>query len=220
VAVRATEGKTESYISVKILCVSDTVMPQMESAVNLRRHYNDVELIISCGDMPSVYLEFITSVLNVPLFYVRGNHDDNYVTRPPGGEDLHQRFIKYGGLTFYGLEGSMRYNDAPIQYYDSDMLRMVVGAGLRLGVRRWRHHNAVDVLVTHSPARGIHDLADLPHTGFNALLRFMQWYRPRYMLHGHVHTWDRRVTTQTQYLDTCIMNINPVTVMEIEPEVK
>ena len=114
----------------------------------------------------------------------------------------------------------MRYNDAPIQYYESDMLRMVVGAGLRLGVRRWRYHHAVDVLVTHSPARGIHDLPDLPHTGFNALLRFMRWYRPRYMLHGHVHIWDRRVTTQTQYLDTCIMNINPVTVMEIEPDVK
>ena len=56
-------------------------MPQMESAVNLRRQYGDVDLLISCGDMPSVYLEFITSVLNVPLFYVRGNHDEGYAER-------------------------------------------------------------------------------------------------------------------------------------------
>ena len=51
-------------------------MPQMESAAKLRRRYSDIELIISCGDMPPVYLEFITSVLSVPLFYVRGNHDE------------------------------------------------------------------------------------------------------------------------------------------------
>jgi len=40
----------------KILFISDTVMPQMESAVNLRRQYNEIELVVSCGDMPSVYL--------------------------------------------------------------------------------------------------------------------------------------------------------------------
>jgi len=193
-------------------------MPQMESAVNLRRHYSDVELIISCGDMPSVYLEFITSVLNAPLFYVRGNHDDHYTERPPGGENLHQRLVKHGGLSFYGLEGSMRYNDAPIQFTDAEMMGMVVGAGVRLGYRRWRHGHGIDVLVTHSPARGIHDMEDLPHTGFQSLVKFMEWYRPRYMLHGHVHTWDRRTTVKSQFLDTCIMNINPVTVIDIEPE--
>lgn len=202
----------------KILCVSDTVMQQMENAAHLRRRYHDVELIVSCGDLPAYYLEFITSVLNVPLFYVRGNHDEQYRERPPGGEDLHQRVIEYKGITFAGLEGSMRYNDGAVQYSETDMLRMVIGMGPRLGFRRWRRGRGVDILVTHSPARGIHDMPDLPHTGFNALLRFMEWYRPRYMLHGHVHTWDRRVTVETQFMDTCVMNINPVTLLEIEPE--
>ncbi len=49
--------------------------------------------------------------------------------------------------------------------------------------------------------------------GFGALLRFLQWYRPRYMVHGHVHTCDRRTVTRTQYQRTCIININPVTVL-------
>jgi Icc-related predicted phosphoesterase len=203
---------------VKILCVSDTVVQQLENAAHLRRRYHDIELIISCGDMPAYYLEFITSVLNVPLFYVRGNHDEQYKERPPGGEDLHQRVVEYHGLTFAGLEGSMRYNNGPIQYGETDMLRMVVGMGPRLSLRRLRQGRGVDVLVTHSPPRGIHDLDDLPHTGFNALLRFMDWYRPRYLLHGHVHTWDRRVTVETQYQDTCVLNINPTTVLDIEVE--
>lgn len=201
----------------KILCVSDTVMQQMESAVNLRRRYNDIELVVSCGDMPSVYLEFITSVLNVPLLYVRGNHDTQYDDRPPGGENLHMRLVEYGGLSFVGLEGSRRYNDSSIQYSEFDMMRMVLRMWLRMRYRRRRTGRAVDVLVTHSPPYGIHDLDDLPHTGFKALLRFMDWYRPRYLLHGHVHTYDRRAVTRTQYLDTCVMNINPITVLEIEP---
>lgn len=200
----------------KILCVSDTVMPQLESAVNLRRQYTDVELIISCGDLPSVYLEFITSVLNVPLFYVRGNHDEGYKETPPGGEDLHRRLIEYNGLSFYGLEGSIRYNDSPLQYTEGEMSRMVLSAGLRLRYRRMRYGTGVDVLVTHSPALGIHDAEDAPHKGFKSLLRFMEWYHPRYMLHGHVHTYDRRTVTQSQYQDTSVININPFMILHIE----
>lgn len=200
----------------KILCVSDTVMPQLESAVNLRRHYQDIELVVSCGDLPSVYLEFITSVLNVPLFYVRGNHDESYKDMPPGGEDLHGRLVEFNGLSFYGLEGCIRYNDSPIQYTEGEMLRMVMAAGLRLRLRRMQRGHGVDIWVTHSPPRGIHDAEDFSHRGFVSMLRFLEWYRPRYMLHGHVHTYDRRTVTRTQYLDTCIININPITVIDVE----
>lgn len=191
-------------------------MPQMESAVNLRRYYSDIELIISCGDLPSVYLEFMTSILNVPMFYVRGNHDEGYTEKPPGGDDLHQRLIEFKGVTFYGLEGSIRYNKADIQYTEQQMQTFVTTAFPVLQYNKLRR-GGLDVFVTHSPARGIHDAEDLPHQGFNAFLRFMEWYQPRYMLHGHVHTWDRRKQTQTLYKSTNIMNINPVTVLEIEP---
>lgn len=200
----------------RILFVSDTVMPQMESAANLRRRYNDIELVVSCGDMPPVYLEFIVSILNVPLFYVRGNHDERYKDYPPGGQDLHRRVLTYKGLTFAGLEGSINYNNGPIQYTQMQMYSMVLAMGMRVLPRRFLKGYGVDVLVTHSPARGIHDAEDLPHNGFNALLRYMEWYRPRYMVHGHVHTYDRRKTTRTDYYETHIVNINPITVMDIE----
>ena len=202
---------------VKILCVSDTAMPQLESAINLQKQYNDVQLLISCGDLSASYLEFIATTLNVPLFYVRGNHDERYSDMRPGGENLHRRLVKYQGLTFIGLEGSMNYNKGAVQYDDLEVTLMVMHMGLSLGYRRWRHGHGVDVLVAHSPARGIHDKDDRPHRGFWALRRFMDWYRPRYMLHGHVHTWDRRDIVRTQYKDTCVMNINPFTVLEIDP---
>ena len=202
---------------VKILFISDTVMPQLESAANLRRRYSDVELVVSCGDMPPVYLEFITSILNVPLLYVRGNHDERYDERPPGGENLHLKIVRFNGLVFAGLEGSMKYNKGKIQYTDGQMRWKVLGMAPAMLWNRWRRGHGVDILVTHSPAYGIHDAEDLPHTGFKALLQFMRWYRPRYMVHGHVHTYDRRKQVETEYYDTVIHNINPFVVLDIDP---
>ncbi len=201
----------------KILFVSDTVMPQLESAANLRRRYHDVEVVVSCGDMPVAYLDFITTVLNVPLLYVRGNHDEMYEQEPPGGINLHNRIFEYRGLTFVGLEGSIDYNRGAIQYTQGQMRRLVLGLAPRLRYRRWRYYYGVDIFVAHSPPRGIHDAEDLPHQGFEAFLRFIKWYRPRYMVHGHVHTWDRRKTTRTRYLETEIININPYTLLDVMP---
>lgn len=191
-------------------------MPQMESAANLRRRYSDIDCIISCGDLPPVYLEFIVSILNIPLYYVRGNHDEIYTEKPPGGDDLHRRIITFQGLTIVGLEGSIQYNNGLIQYTDSQMYRMVVGMAPQILLQRTLGRR-IDLLITHSPAYGIHDADDLPHTGFKSLLRFMDWYKPRYMLHGHVHTYDRRKETRTTYQQTQIININPITVLEIDP---
>lgn len=201
----------------KILCVSDTIQAQLENAANLRRRYADIEVIVSCGDLPAAYLEYITSVLSVPMVYVRGNHDEMYVQEPPGGIDLHQQIITIGGLTFAGLEGSIRYNEGKIQYTELEMMQKVFGYAPRLLFNRARHGFGVDILVTHSPAKHIHDADDRPHRGFRSLRWFMQWYRPRYMVHGHVHTYDRRVQTRTTFHDTQIYNINPYTVLEIEP---
>jgi len=193
-------------------------MPQMESAANLRRRYSDIDVLISCGDMPSVYLEFITSILSIPLLFVRGNHDEMYDNYPPGGQDLHHKIVTYKGISFAGLEGSMRYNKGRIQYTEAQMARQVIEMGPKMLYRRLRYGHGVDIFVTHSPAKGIHDAEDRPHNGFRSMLWFMQWYRPRYMVHGHVHTYDRRKTTETDYYDTHIVNINPITVMEIEPK--
>jgi Icc-related predicted phosphoesterase len=202
---------------VKILCVSDTIMPQMESASNLRRRYSDVELVVSCGDLSAAYLEYIISVLNVPLFYVRGNHDEGYKDTPPGGENLHQRIIEYNGLTFVGLEGSIKYNRGDIQYTEPEMFGMVVRLCPQLLISKTLNRSGIDVFVAHSPAWGIHDAEDRPHRGFKAFLNLIKWYHPRYMVHGHVHTYDRRSVTRTEYEGTTILNVNPVTVIDIEP---
>ncbi|MCU0514404.1 MAG: metallophosphoesterase family protein [Anaerolineae bacterium] len=195
-------------------------MQPLENVANLRRRYSDIDLVVSCGDMPAAYLDFIATILGKPLLYVRGNHDEMYDQTPPGGTNLHELVYEYGGLSFAGLEGSIKYNNGSIQYTQSEMHVMVLKLAVRLKYYQMRTGRRLDVFVAHSPARDIHDGEDFPHRGFDAFLRLMQWAKPRYMFHGHVHTWDRRKTVHTDYEATSIININPYTVLDIDPVTK
>lgn len=193
-------------------------MAPLENAANLRRRYHDIDCIVSCGDMPSAYLDYISTILGKPLLYVRGNHDEQYDEKPPGGINLHENFVEFAGITFIGLEGCIKYNNGTIQYTQGDMRAKVIRLAPRLRWRRWRKGYGVDIFVAHSPPRGIHDIEDdYPHRGFDSFINFMDWYHPRYLLHGHVHTWDRRKATETQYKDTLIKNINPYMLLEVIP---
>jgi Icc-related predicted phosphoesterase len=73
----------------------------------------------------------------------------------------------------------------------------------------------VDVMVTHASPYGIHDRKDRPHVGFQAFLLLMRWYRPRFLVHGHVDVWDRRDPTCTTYSSTQVININPVRLLSV-----
>ena len=196
-------------MGIKILAISDQRLAEMERQDYLRQNFGGVDMIISCGDMEPSYLEFISSALNRPLFFVRGNHDDHYQPGQPGGEDLHLQFKHYQGLTLAGLEGSIYYNGRNVQYSETEMAALALRMLPRFMIHRQNHGYGVDYLVTHSPPKGIHDRADRPHQGFNAFLWLMRLGKPRYLIHGHIDIWDRREVTETQYMDTKVININP-----------
>lgn len=58
----------------KILAISDIVEPVLYGP-NISSYAADVEAIISCGDLPFEYLEYILTVSGAPLYYVLCNHD-------------------------------------------------------------------------------------------------------------------------------------------------
>jgi Icc-related predicted phosphoesterase len=201
---------------VKILAVSDVELPQMQNAEHLRDTYSDVDMLISCGDMSAHYLDFIGSVLCRPMYYVRGNHDTRYNPPEPGGINLHLTVKLFNGFSFAGLEGSIRYNDGAIQYTEGDMLINVLRLMPRLMLRLARKGYGVNVLVAHSPPKGIHDVPeDYAHRGFRSFCLLMRWARPQYLIHGHVDTWDRRKPRETVFFHTTVLNINPYMVVEL-----
>jgi Icc-related predicted phosphoesterase len=199
----------------RILALSDQVVDPVYSMA-VREHYPNVDLILGCGDLPAYYLEYVECQYNVPMLYVAGNHDpDDF--HVPGGQDIDGRFVRVGGLAVAGLGGSLRYKpDGRHQYSESEMHLRMIPLLLRLVARRLRHGFGLDILITHSPPRGIHDRPDHAHTGFIALHRLIRAVRPRLVLHGHVHLWSGIEPRETPLGPTRILNVYPVQLIELE----
>lgn len=166
----------------RVLTVSDRV----ESA--LYDHFDPVqfervELILACGDLPPEYLSFLSDRLNVPLYFVRGNHDLRYDVRPPGGcTHLAHDLAEFKGKNILGLEGSRWYNGGPHQYTEQEMYWKIQ----RLRPRIW-WRKGVDIVITHAPPRHIHDAEDRCHRGFKSFRWLIEKYSPTYFIHGHIH---------------------------------
>jgi Icc-related predicted phosphoesterase len=205
---------------VKILAVSDQVVDRIYSP-RILEQFGDVDMVLSCGDLPYSYLEYIVSMLNVSCFFVHGNHDrpeymanGRTLVRPGGWVNLDGRTEEVKRILLGGLEGSMRYKPRePFQYTESEMTYKVWRMTLSLLMNRIRYGRYLDILITHAPPYGIHDGEDQCHRGFGALLGFMARFRPRYLLHGHKHTY-RSETWRTRYLDTEVINVYPFRVIE------
>lgn len=164
----------------------------------------DIDLIISCGDLSPVYLSFFVTLCNVPLLYVRGNHDERYeVTPPEGCICIEDDIYVYNGIRILGLGGSMEYiPQASNQYSEQKMRRRV----RKLKYKLWRR-KGFDILVTHAPAYQINDLPDLPHRGFQVFRTLMEKYQPQFFIHGHVHaSYSRNFKRIDKYGDTTIVN--------------
>ena len=161
------------------------------------------DLILSCGDLDPRYLSFVVTMGRAPLYYIHGNHDHRYQQIPPEGcECIEDRIVCYRGLRILGLGGSMRYNPGPHQYSEQQMRRRI----RKLRFKLWRS-KGVDIVITHAPPFGIGDGEDLAHTGFDAFLKLMEQYKPKYLIHGHNHlTYNVKLERVCQYCDTQVIN--------------
>lgn len=207
---------------VRLMAVSDRPMQRLYAS-DVGQRFPDVQLLIGCGDLPFYYLEFLVSALDTFLVYVRGNHDldpqytssGRVLTGAQGGINIHGRTIETGGLLIAGLEGSKRYRpNAPYMYTEGEMTWNVLQLIPRLLWNVSRYGRALDILVTHAPPFGIHDLSDVAHQGFKIFRAFMRYFRPRYLLHGHIHVYRNDVPRITRFLNTTVINVYPYRVFE------
>ncbi len=203
----------------RVLTVSDKIIETLHSPA-LSQVAREVQLILSCGDLPSDYLEYLQTVLNVPLFYVMGNHGGEGGERPEpeGPENIDGRVVEHKGLLIAGLEGSMRYNVKPrYQYTENEMRAKIALLSPALMLNRARYGRYLDVLITHAPPFQIHDGTDLPHRGFKSFLWFIEHYRPQYLVHGHIHRYDTRAECVTRRGDTTVVNTYGYRILDVAP---
>ena len=163
----------------------------------------NLDLILSAGDLEAPYLEFLATFAKCPVLYVPGNHDRNYKKKPPEGcICVDDELYVYKGVRILGLGGSMNYNYGEYQYTEFDMFKRLFRLKRRIMMNR-----GFDILLTHSPAKGINDGEDLPHQGFKCFRKLLDRRKPKLFVHGHVHmNYGRDYKRVTKYGDTTIVN--------------
>jgi Icc-related predicted phosphoesterase len=208
--------KTRSFqeiILVKILSVSDQVDPRIYSNA-LHERYGDVDFVISCGDLSYLYLEYIISVLNRPLYFVHGNHDPLQELNlgdprpyPLGAKNLHRSMIRKNGLLICGVEGSVQYNRrTPYQYTQSTMWSHVLSLVPGMLYNRLVYGRFLDIFVSHAPPRGVHEGKDWTHQGIYAFRWLIRTFQPRFHIHGHIHHYRPDDEIETSLGKTLVIN--------------
>jgi Icc-related predicted phosphoesterase len=197
----------------KILSVSDQVDPRIYSK-KLKERHNDVAFVISCGDLPYEYLEYIMSGLNKPLYYVHGNHDqykkadqDDTKSEPSGAENLHRKIYRQGGVLLAGVEGCIKYNrKTKFQYSQGDMWFHVLSLVPGLLYNKLVYGRFLDIFVTHAPPRGIHEGEDWTHQGIQAFRWLIETFKPAYHIHGHIHVYRPDTVIETRIGNPLVIN--------------
>jgi Icc-related predicted phosphoesterase len=196
-------------VDLRLLAVSDEVEPQLVDERTVAAQ-GRIDLVVGCGDLPSDYLDVLSTVYSAPLLFVRGNHDlpgrqGDY----PAAAEIDGRVVREQGLVIAGLEGSIRYSEGAHQYSERQMMAKVLALRVRLGARR------LDILITHGPPAGVNEGSDAPHRGLKAVRRAVEWMRPRYLLHGHIHPYGREIPREAMLGETRVINVVGHRLLEI-----
>ena len=215
---------------VNVLVIADEVASNLQERT-LREIAPD--LVLSAGDLPWDYLEWIASSVDVPMVFVPGNHDpeiksdgtgplpsttssgaDVRVPRPHGVINADQQVVEAAGLRIAGLGGALRYNKGPHQYTQ----RQYSSTGSTGWARKARPGKPVDVLLTHAPPLGLGDGEDGPHVGIAALPGLLTKLEPTWHLHGHIHPYGKTMPDR-HHGRTTIRNVIPWSVVDITPRI-
>lgn len=207
----------------RALSLSDVIV-QFIYSPTIRQRFQHIDLVIGCGDLPYYYLEYVISMLDAPLFYVRGNHDkpieyslSSDRKGPIGGTDLHRRTVFYKGLLLAGVEGSLRYRPGEYQYTQTEMWSHIISMFPALLRNKLQYGRYLDIFVTHAPSLGIHDGQDQAHRGITAFRWFLDVFKPRYHIHGHIHIYRPDAVLETRYMNTLVINTFGHRETDLEP---
>ncbi len=221
----------------KILCVSDHVDPLVYST-SAKKRFQDIDLVLSAGDLPMEYLGFIASTLNKPVIFVFGNHNLKQLNRFKGkleGPALYEnsnlsslnffgstytggRVITINGVIIAGFGGSRHYSGGANQFTERQMYFKIIRMLPRLFLNKLFHGRYLDILLTHAAPYGLGDKPDRCHRGFRAFLWIMEKLKPKFLIHGHIHLYDMNAKRETRYFKTQVINVYDHYILEYKTE--
>lgn len=156
-----------------------------------------VDLVVTLGDLERHDLLGLTQVTHIPKIGVYGNHCSGNYMDELGIMNMHMMTWQFGGLTFGGFQGCVRYKANPdaIMYTQEEAQQMI------------SIFPPVDVFLCHCPPRGINDEDEVVHQGFDALRTYIDTYHPQLLLHGHTYPTEATIvrkhgSTRIEYVHT------------------
>ena len=198
--------------ALKVLSVSDRIDSSLLEKDTFEK-FKDIDLILSCGDLPYYHIEKLFQLYEVPVLYVRGNHDSRVeygksgpLYGPRGAIDLHNQIVVLNELIFAGFEGSLPYKKGPFLYSQNEMWQHVLGMIPRLLWNKIVYGRYLDVVITHSPPFGIHDKDSNVHGGYKAFRWLIKIFKPAYFFHGHIHVYQEDEIVETVLGQTKVIN--------------
>ncbi|GKY86294.1 metallophosphoesterase family protein [Sinisalibacter aestuarii] len=189
----------------KILAFSDLHMARAR-AEDIVAASRVADLVIGAGDFCNMRKGIAEAMglldgIEKPLVLVPGNNEsleELQMAAPEGAHVLHGTSVEIVGVTIFGIGGGIPVTPFGAWSWDltedeaEEMLQRSFGA---------------DVLVSHSPPKGIADrTADGISVGSVAVRIAAEWVQPRLLLCGHIHDcWGEEGMIE----ETLVKNLGP-----------
>lgn len=226
----------------KILCVSDQIDPVVYDK-NIADRFKDIDFIISAGDLPMEYLDFIQASLKKPLFFVFGSHYLKALTyyhpemsekthaNGEGGVNIYKKnntfksacciylgfkTYKLDSILIAGISGVKKQNEGKNQFTEGQMKRKLLKLFPHLLFNKIRYGRWLDILITHAPPAAADD-EDVGEDrfGFKCFLPFIRFFKPKYLVHGHVHIYNPETGRVSYSEKTEVVNAYSRYILEI-----
>ena len=130
----------------------------------------DVDFVISCGDLSIAYLYKIQKILNKPLYFLYGNHVENKLIHH-NIKYVGNKMIDVCGLKIAGIDG--------IEATDSKKI-------IKSTKRLLKKGKNIDILVTHNPTKGLGDGSGY-HVGSDCFKELYNSLSVKIHFYGHYH---------------------------------
>lgn len=183
----------------KIIAISDRP-PRTPIVETVERERPD--LIVTLGDFDMYDLRGLERITAIPKIGVYGNHCSGNYFGDFGIENMHLQTKEINGILFGAFEGSIRYKQGNAPMYTEEEAAELL-----------KNFPYVDVVLAHSPPRGLHDEDDPAHKGLEALRDYVIRQKPKYYLHGHTYV---STGTQADILnDTTVIHVYADQVLDL-----
>lgn len=169
--------------SMKALVIADRA-PDIDIAATCREQA--VDIVITLGDLECADLLGLTRVTHIPKIGVYGIHRSGTYMEELEILNVHMVTREYGGRTFGGFQGCVRYKENP----DTIMCTQQEASAMQA------QFSPVDIMVCHCSPRGINDEEELAHQGFDGLRAYIDRTPPKVLLHRHTYPTEQTVVRE------------------------